>query len=255
MKQFDIISDLNLTEGDDFNWDGKATSLGCIVAGNIASDRYILFSALEELTKHYAKVFFIDGALEHVGFSGNFIQSYADLERGIDEIENVYFLHESIVILNGATLIATNGWTTFDFTQPGTADDNIEFIDLRGISTEATSYAIRQMAVFDSQYLENSIKTCQAIEDCNNIIMITSTIPDVNLIMHDYNYHHTILGDTAGNINIQDCFRSDTKRKINKWVFGTYAGDIDIKVENIQYISNTYNGSDLKMYHPKILKY
>ena len=35
---FDIISDLNLQPDDSFNWENKATSLYCIVAGNNSSD-------------------------------------------------------------------------------------------------------------------------------------------------------------------------------------------------------------------------
>ena len=33
---FDVISDLNLKRNDSFNWENKATSLYCILSGNIS---------------------------------------------------------------------------------------------------------------------------------------------------------------------------------------------------------------------------
>ncbi len=253
MQNFDIISDLNLNEEDNFSWEGKATSLACIVAGNISCDRDILFSFLKELGNYYAKVFFIDGSLEHQTFGGNFIESYADLSANIDKMENVYFLHESIVIINGITLVSTNGWTTFDFTGKSSIEETIEFLDLKEMMTDSTSYAIRQMSLFDTHYLENSIETCQTITDCKDIVLITSSIPSYDFIKHDHDYEGTILGDVSGNSNIHEVIDLDSENKISSWIFGTYKGDIDSTIDGIRYLNNVRGEKDLSTYYPKIL--
>ena len=48
---FDLISDLNLSPEDSFNWEGKATSLYCIIAGNISEDLRTIKQTLSHLSK------------------------------------------------------------------------------------------------------------------------------------------------------------------------------------------------------------
>ena len=62
---FDYISDLFLSPDESFNWENKATSLYCIVAGNISSDLRTLYQTLAHLGKHYQGVFYIPGILEY----------------------------------------------------------------------------------------------------------------------------------------------------------------------------------------------
>ena len=62
---YDIISDLNLTEESVFDWEGKPTSLYCIVAGNVSSDIHVLYKTIKHLSTLYQGVFFIDGFLEN----------------------------------------------------------------------------------------------------------------------------------------------------------------------------------------------
>jgi len=64
---FDLISDLNLSSEDDFNWEDKATSLYCVVAGNISSDMGVLLNTLKYLTNFYQGIFYVPGALEYTG--------------------------------------------------------------------------------------------------------------------------------------------------------------------------------------------
>lgn len=252
---FDIISDLYIEDYDDFSWENKATSLCCIVAGNIASDRHLLFRVLENLGTYYEKVFFIDGALEHTTYNSDFIASYDSLSEGIGLLDNVFFLHENIIIMNGATLVSTNGWTTFDFTKHTDLEETIEFLDLRGVMPTSTAYAIRKMSHFDVEYLSNSISACQTMLDAQNIIVVTNAVPDNSLIDHDFDYHDTILGDTSGNNALLNCIEEDTEGKISTWVFATYDGEIDIQMEGIRFVNNPGKSKDLSLYFPKILKF
>ena len=53
---FDVISDLNLSAEDSFNWEGKATSLYCIVAGNVSSDLRTVLQTLTHVGRFYQGV-------------------------------------------------------------------------------------------------------------------------------------------------------------------------------------------------------
>ncbi len=46
---FDLISDLNIIHS--LNWSGQPTSLLCVVAGNLAQVRSVLFESLKNVGK------------------------------------------------------------------------------------------------------------------------------------------------------------------------------------------------------------
>ncbi len=255
MTTFDLISDLYLESMDNFTWENKATSLFCIVAGNISRHRNVLFEFLEELSKKYEKVFFIDGMLEHDPHTQDFTESYKSLTAGINKIEDVVFLHEHIVLLKGTTLLATNGWTTFDFTNQNHIDDTIEFLDLNGTMPEHTSNEIFKMAITDQHYMYNSIQTCQTMFDCQQIIVITNTVPLPSFVQHNEDYNNTIKGDTAGNHGIVSCLENDTENKVSTWIFGNYPDDVDFNIGGVRFLNNSGKNKDLDIYYPKILKF
>ena len=110
---FDVISDLYLESFDSIDWSPKVTSLFCVVAGNVSADHTVLEKFLIHLSGLYRGVFFIDGDLEHDTFNGEFYSSYKSMSNIADSIDNVFFLHENIVILEHVVLIGSNGWTSF----------------------------------------------------------------------------------------------------------------------------------------------
>lgn len=248
---FDLISDLHLEDMDDFTWEGKATSLFCIVAGNIAASRDVLFEFLDEIKDSYEAVFFLDGELEHSEYLDDFASSYRNLEEGIDLIDKVVFLHENIIVLNGVTLVGTNGWTTFDFSNSQRVNDNIQFLVDRGLVDEEHANEIFKMAVTDQHYMYNSIETCQTLDDCENIIVVTNTVPHKEFVEHRDDYDGTILGDIVGNPGLVDCLTNDAARKVKTWIFGKFDDDLDFVKDGIRYVSNPARGKDQVTYYPK----
>jgi hypothetical protein len=96
---FDVISDLNLSPNDSFNWEGKATSLYCLVAGNVSSDSRTIVQTLAHLARFYQGVFYVPGMLEY--------QTNLSINERTDEIEE--FLNRCQPIFNVAVLIADWG--------------------------------------------------------------------------------------------------------------------------------------------------
>ena len=64
---FDVISDLNLKPNELLSWEGKATSLYCIIAGNISNDLRTIHQILLHLSHFYQGVFYTAGTLEYEG--------------------------------------------------------------------------------------------------------------------------------------------------------------------------------------------
>ena len=251
---FDLISDLYLDSLDDFAWEGKATSLFCIVAGNISKDHETLFAFLEYIAQFYEGVFFIDGDLEHDTYHGNFDDSYASLRDNIAELEDVIFLHENIVILPGITLLATNGWTTFDFTSNNEIDETMEFLEQRDDVPISVANTIFKLAVTDQHYMYNSLEACQDMDEVNDVIVITNSVPNPDFITHDEDYNGTILGDVSGNSGLMSCLTNDTKGKVKTWIFGKYPGDIDYDINGVRFVNNPGLNKDPGIYYPRIIK-
>lgn len=251
---FDLISDLYLDTLEDFTWEGKATSLFCIVAGNISKDHAVLFGFLDYIAQFYEGVFFIDGDLEHDNFNGDFDSSYASLRDNLNDIEGVFFLHENIIILPGITLLATNGWTTFDFTSNNEITETMEFLEARENVPIDTANDIFKLAVTDQHYMYNSIESCQDMDEVTNLIVVTNSVPCPDFITHDDNYDGTLLGDVSGNSGLMDCLSNDPKKKVKTWIFGKYTGDIDYEINGVRFVNNPGLNKDLGIYYPKIIK-
>ena len=210
---FDLISDLYIDSVDDFTWEGKATSLFCIVAGNISNDHQVLFHFLEYLSQYYEAVFFIDGDLEHDRFDGDFDESYASLRDNIADIPDVFFLHENIVILPNVTFLATNGWTTFDFTSNNEINETMEFLEARNGVPMNVANDIFKLAVTDQHYMYNSIESCQDMPDVGDVIVITNSVPNPDFITHDEDYNGTLLGDVSGNSGLVSCLNMILRKR------------------------------------------
>jgi hypothetical protein len=216
---FDIVSDLNLSIDDDFNWEDKATSLYCIVAGNISSDLAMVQTVLDKLSNCYQGVFFIEGALEH--------SSVITRERRIQELDeiciglkNVIYLHDNVVVLNEIAIIASNGW--------------------HGNYTPKNKMAEIELIVAgyeDVSYLCSTVHRLQVHSEVQHILMISSSVPTEKL----YYGEAPNMYETSP---LTDVLEYDTEKKISHWVFGTYGKIVDTVIDNINYINNPSDGRD-----------
>lgn len=251
MTDFDLISDLYLTTLDGFSWENKATSLYCIVAGNIAAERTILFKFFEHIQQYYNMVFFIDGELEHTGYNNKLSLSYQNLTDGIEKFNKIMFLHENIIIINNATLIGANGWTTFDFTNKSPVNITMDYLASTGLLSEDDANQVFKLAVEDQHYLFNSVDQCQLMEECVNIVFITNTVPVPGFIDHNEDFNGTVLGDTTGNNGITGCLANDKYNKAHTWIFGKFHEPLDYNINGLRYVSNPGKEIDLAIYYPK----
>jgi hypothetical protein len=212
---FDIISDLYLTANDKFTWDGKATSLYCLIPGNISSDVNVIHSVLLELSKHYNGIFYIDGALEHNNDLSNFSQRTQELSAMCKSIRNTVYLHENVVIVDGVALLGLNGW--YGNYVPTDTIDSINY----------TNFSFDDLA-----YFKHTIEKLQLHIDVRKIIVVSNSVPTDKLYF----------GESPENINdhirLTSVLEYDTEKKITKWVFGTSNKIVDTTIDGINYVNN-----------------
>ena len=106
---FDIVGELFIEPNDSFNWENKATSLYCIVTGNVSSDLRTLMQVLSHLSKYYQGVFYVPGTLEYTN-TNDVSTRTAEITQICANIPNVILLHQTVIIVDGIGIIGVNGW-------------------------------------------------------------------------------------------------------------------------------------------------
>lgn len=211
---FDLISDLYLDQNDSFNWEGKATSLYCIVAGNISNDSRTILQTLTHLSGFYQGVFYVPGPLEFLHKSS--IIDYTELlSIGLQKIPNIAFLYHNVVVIDGLAILGATGWT-------GEIDDSIDNDQL----IEASYH--------DLVYLHKSIEKLQRHLDVKKIMIVTSSIPNRHLYFQE---EPEIINHQ---LPLVTSLSNDTEHKVTHWLFGSHSKVIDTQIEGINYINNPY---------------
>jgi hypothetical protein len=213
---FDIISDLNLNPNDSFNWENKATSLYCIVAGNISSNLRTVMQVLIHLSSKYQGVFFVPGKLEYENCDCLHTKT-KELLAISEGIPNVTILYNNVIVVDGVALLGSNGW------------GNIEnSLDTKNLTMTSAKYE-------DFTYLVSCLGKLQKHLDVKKIVTITSAVPKEEL------YFGEMPTNVVDQIPLYNILEADTEKKVTHWIFGTYNKPVDTTIDNINYISNPKN--------------
>jgi len=253
---FDLISDLHVdTWPNGFDWTGQPTSTYCVVAGDVAADRKTLRSALKHLGRCYHAVFYVDGNDEHANTIEDLGESYRSLVRDIGNIPNVVYLQDNVVIINGVALLGTNGWWGYDFDPALDLDQCQAWHREKYLMRQEHVDAIAAMSRQDANYMRRSVAKLQTHKDVAAIVVVTHTVPTVDVINHDIDLVDTWRYNVMGNTDMQSVHQSDTEEKIHTWCFGHYHKSMDRSVNGVRYVSNCKGrGGTLwsqSVYHPK----
>jgi hypothetical protein len=212
---FDIISDLNLNPNDSFNWENKASSLYCILAGNISSNIRTVAQVLVHLSKHYQGVFYVPGDLEYET-TDSIPNRTNELMMLCESIPSICMLHQHVAIIDGIAIMGVNGWANQN------SDNPMEDI----IKTAAK--------LEDLAYLKMTVQKLQRHLDVKKIIVVTSAVPRTDL------FYGEEPSETYDQIPLSAMLTSDTERKVKHWVFGTYVKNVDTILDDVNYLNNPF---------------
>jgi hypothetical protein len=211
---FDLISDLNLAPEDSFNWEGKATSLYCIIAGNISDDLRTIKQTLSHLSKFYQGIFYTLGSLEYHN-TDDVAKRTEEIHKVCRPVRNLAIMHHHVVVIDGIAIIGANGWygnTVYD---------------------DATASILEVHRNEDILYLKNTIERLQKHLDVKRIVVVSNSVPSIDL----YFGEHPSTIDTQLNLSI--ALLADTETKVSHWLYGTYEKIVDTNINDINYINNS----------------
>jgi len=211
----DLISDLNLTDTDIFEWTGKQTSLFCVVAGNISNNLKVLERTLTHLGDNYRGVLFIDGSLEHDNLQ-DYYTRVQEIKEICSKINNVVYLHNHVVVLNGIAFVGCNGW--YGNRKQSNCIEELEYLE---------NYRSE-----DISYVSMSIRKLQHSEDVKKIVIVSNSIPSDYLTFNSPNVKF------PKELNLSLSLLFDNEHKIDKWLFGTNDMSIDVTLSDRQYVNN-----------------
>jgi len=250
---FDLISDLHIETWNEFNWTGQATSPYCVVAGDIARDRGVLVETLGHLGRCYpGGVFYIDGNDEHAYYLNDLGRSYRELNHVLKNIDNVVYLQNNVVIINGVAIIATNGWWGYDFDSSISYEESVLWYQDK---IDSAADSITGISFNDAAYLINSLEKLQTHKDVKAVVIVTHTVPDPALVNHDIDLVDTYRFNTLGNKHMRLAINEDTEDKIKAWCFGHYHKGVDRYIDGIRFVNNCRGRGDTpwkqSVYYPK----
>ena len=211
---FDLISDLNLSPDDSFDWEGKATSLYCIIAGNISEDLRTIKQTLSHLSKFYQGIFYTLGSLEYHN-TGDVAKRTEEIHKACRNIRNLALMHHHVVVIDGIAVIGANGWygnTVYD---------------------EVTASILEVHRNEDILYLKNTIERLQKHLDVKRIVVVSNSVPSIDL----YFGEHPSTIDTQLNLSL--ALLADTENKVSHWLYGTYGKVVDTNINGINYFNNS----------------
>jgi hypothetical protein len=221
---FDVINDLCLGPEDTFKWINKATSLYCIVAGNISSDTRTIIHTLSHISKQYINVFYVPGTLEYEGIEDIDYRT-EELIAICEHIGNVTMLYHNLAIIDGVAIIGANGW--------GPLPEDYTITNIQKLHEREDDFL----------YLLSAIEKLQYHLDVKKIIVVTSTVPKKDL------YFKQEPDNLELSTKLVTCLQKDTENKTSHWIFGTYKNVVDTTINGVNYINNPYTKS--KHYWPK----
>jgi predicted phosphodiesterase len=253
---FDLISDLHVeTWPHKIDFQGQATAPVAVIAGDISSDRDIMFATLENLGKSYQAVFYVDGNDEHSEFLDNLSTGYRTLARQLNKINNVVYLQDNVIVIDGVAILGTNGWWGFDFDLTVDPEQTMAWYQQRRGISEAAAKSIRKMSTQDASYMISSVKRLQTHADIKRIVMVTHTVPDPALIEHDIELEGKYRFNCMGNRYMMQALAADTEKKIHTWCFGHYHGSVDQVRSGVRFVNNCRGRGDNSwghwVYHPR----
>lgn len=223
---FDVIGELFINPNDSFNWENKATSLYCIVTGNVSSDMRVLVQVLAHLSKYYQGVFYVPGVLEYET-ADSIMERANEIAQICSNVPNVILLHQSVIVIDGVGVMGVNGWS-----------DAGSLSSIPDMVRTAARYE-------DTKYLNATLEKLQRHLDVKKIVLVSNAVPKEELYFGE---EPTVVYDQ---IPLTSTLHVDTEKKVKHWVFGTYTKNVDTVINDIQYLNNPYLGN--KPYWPKRL--
>ena len=207
-----------------------------IVAGDISDNLLCSIEYLNEISKYYEKILFVDGNHEHVNvypklYSAKYINSL------VESNNKLVYLANSPYIIDKTVFIGACGWWDYNNSDSETIDKNHNYFDewIPHFTLKDRENFINNVinkSIEEIEYLDNNIKKYMNDVSVKNIVIVTHTLPKAFFFDDDKD---KIELSTEYNTKFENLLKYD---KITHWIFGHTHTYWDKKINNIQFYCN-----------------
>jgi len=234
--KLDLISDLYIEkyEGDYFKKRKiKPGSDLLIVAGDISDSFDISIKFLNQISKYYKKIFYIEGNHEHMDKYPS-LYSIDEIDKKIKENGNkkIIYLGKNNILHQNTLFIGVSGW--WDYSKIGLTNNYFKNTKIKLTEKEKEEFHInvKKRAQDDAIHLCNKIGKYKDNKKIKQIIIISHTSP-INVFINKKT------ADVRYNSYFETIKRAD---KLNYWLFGhTRENIIKQDINNVTYVSSPYD--------------
>lgn len=228
MACFDYVSDLHIDYWDPrwmtlymnngqssnfpLNWNTmNVKSEILVVAGDVCDKLEFTVEYLKTLRKYYKQILFVDGNHEHTYLKPKlYTRDY--IASKFKGVRNIYYLPKEDVVIGKTVFVGVSGWWDY-----GCADNIKKCEDylIENYQNDNVRYAKRIItrAKEEADKLNKKIKRYENMEEINDIVVVTHTIPLPKFARNLHSEYNSFL-------KILDLENRSSSSKIKRWVFG-----------------------------------
>ena len=187
-----------------------------IVVGDISDDLELSLKYLDDISKYYKKVLFVDGNHEHVNIYPE-LYSIDYINTKIKELNNdkIVYLSKESYKFNDTVIIGCNGW--WDYSDGINKDYFKEWIP--HIDNDIFLKNVMKRAEEEYEYIKQQLKIY------SKVIVVTHTLP------------YPLIKDNLST-EMNSMMKYLIKDNITHWIFGHTHKKINTKINNTQLISH-----------------
>ena len=231
-----FVSDLHI-DLDLFHTDNYIKQKGdiLILAGDICSfyNLFLLRTFIKKVYKNYKYVLYIPGNQEYYYYDFISFRSRRTMDQLFNnalslekEFDNLYFLNRNSVIINNICITGCTLWSK------STLNQLPKYVKIHNLSIEEYNKSHAE----DLLYINDMEKYCQQ-QNIKHIIITHHSPLDSDLVNKKYSSLY------YSNVDISNF------KMVSHWIFGHTHINMNIKKNNINFITNQYrNTSDYKNY-------
>ena len=239
--RFDLVSDVH----DDFYRNGTLLSYlermrnadVLVVAGDVSNERARTADVLNEMTRVYPDVVFVDGNHDHYG------------QQNVRETETAYFLSRlernvvylrpqrpGPVTLDGITFVGLNGW--YDFGMSGRVPD-VAYRDWKRVMNDRyIAFGSERVDDMGRRHAYVMSETMYSLRDAGTtVVAVTHTIPLARLY-EGTRYVGNPDNDFYANTSMSSAIDHGRAAGLRVWCFGHTHDRIDRVVDGVRYVAN-----------------
>ncbi len=256
LKTIDVVSDLHIDQWDtslniknpcgevlDYPYEFQKTKDRIlIVAGDISDDIDLSLRYLDEISKNYERVLFVDGNHEHVSRYPNLI-SCDEIYDKIDKLNNdkIVYLPKTHYKLGNTVIIGFSGWWDYDNRNDKSISNALKYFDewIPEISrADGGSRKFIESVISKSEYhqkqLYNILSDYENDDNIQEVIIVTHTVPLKQFALESKGNVETSCQLQSGSKNLVD----GRFTKLGTWIFGHTHNQFKKNVNGISFISN-----------------